>query len=418
MKVLTVRERDRLKIGNAGQELPSQHAAALADLEPFLPPRALSWEHQAIRFGPYCGVIRVGSLTIEILPKVSTGLGNEAQSRGILIAMLRAAGELAVAPVGTGPLGLQKFHLLDVFIIDFCQRVHDLLRRGAIRSYETREENLAAVRGRILLSEDLRSNLFDRSHIFCRYDEFSVDNIHNQELKAALRRLLDFAVAVETKGAINALLLRMADVSTQAPSLARLESLRFDRITQVWQPVFDRSAQFLKGLYPDVRAGRSDNVCLLFDMERLFEAYVGVLIRRAWRSSTTARVLLQGPRHCFATAAAGKVFAMRPDAAVIEDGHCRRIYDTKWKRLSSSQSDWGVAQEDIYQMGSYASRYDCRHVSLIYPQDDQVSTGLIETFALSDGRGSRVDVFTLDLAALVSGEPLPEGLGPVVGSIQ
>jgi 5-methylcytosine-specific restriction enzyme subunit McrC len=272
------------------------------------------------------------------------------------------------------------------------------------------------VRGRINLSEDVRRNLFDRSHVFCQFDEFTADNVHNRALKAVLLRLLHFAVTTETKGVVNALLLRMADISTQAPSVARLERLRFDRITKVWQPVFNRAAQFLKGLYPDVRAGQSDNVCLLFDMERLFEAYVGVLIRRSWRG-TGSEVMLQGPRHCFASAAAGEIFEMRPDAAVTEHGRCLRIYDTKWKRLDTSQRDLGISQGDIYQMASYASGYNCRHISLLYPRDDQVRAGLVETFELSDGRNSRVDVFALDLETLVGGAPLPEGLGPVLGSV-
>jgi 5-methylcytosine-specific restriction enzyme subunit McrC len=345
------------------------------------------------------------------LPKVSTKIGDNEQSRGILIAMLRAVGELSPAPIGTAPLGLQKLYLLDIFIIDFCQRINGLLRRGAIHSYEPREENLTTVRGRIHLIEDVRRNLFDRSRTFCEYDEFSVDNAHNRSLKAVLTCLLELAVAAKAKQAVNALLLRMTDVSTEAPSMARLEKLRFDRITEVWQPVFDWAAQFLKGLYPDVRAGQSDNVCLLFDMERLFEAYVGVLIRRAWRGTRT-ELRLQGPRHCFASAATGEVFEMRPDAAVLEDDQCLRIYDTKWKMLNTSKLDWGVSQGDIYQMASYASRYDCHQMSLLYPRDNQVAAGLLETFELSDGRSSRVDVFALDLEALVQGAPLPNGLGP------
>jgi 5-methylcytosine-specific restriction enzyme subunit McrC len=411
MRVRTVRERDQLRIGSSEQELPPEYAAALDKAAHALPSRTFSWEHQAIRFGPYCGVFCIRDLTIEILPKLSTRISDEEQSRGILIAMLRAVGELSPTPVGTAPLGLQKFHLLDVFIVDFCERVNGLLRRGAIHSYEPQEENLVAVRGRIHLSEHVRRNLFDRSRMFCQYDEFSVDNAHNRALKGVLACLLELAIAAKAKQAVNALLLRMTDVSTEAPSMARLEKLRFDRITEVWQPVFDRAAQFLKGLYPDVRAGQSDNVCLLFDMERLFEAYVGVLIRRAWRA-TGAEVRLQGPRHCFASAATGEVFEMRPDAAVLEDGQCLRIYDTKWKMLNTSKPDLGVSQGDIYQMASYASRYDCHQISLLYPRDGQVAAGLLETFELSDGRRSRVDVFALDLEALVHGAPFPNGLGP------
>lgn len=413
MRVRTVRERDRLRIGSSEQELPQEYTAAFADVARALPSRTFSWEHQAIRFGPYCGVLSIRDLTIEILPKISTNnkISDKEQSRGILIAMLRAAGELSPAPVGAAPLGLQKLYLLDIFIIDFCQRVNELLRRGAIHSYEPQEENLTAVRGRIHLGEDVRRNLFDRSRMFCQYDEFSVDNTHNRALKAVLTRLLELAIAAKAKRVVNALLLRMMDVSTQPLSMARLDKLRFDRITEVWQPVFDRAAQFLRGLYPDVRAGQSDNVCLLFDMERLFEAYVGILIRRAWRA-TGAEIRLQGPRRCFASATTGEVFEMRPDAAVLEDGQCLRIFDTKWKMLNTSKPDLGISQGDIYQMASYASRYDCRQISLLYPRDDQVAAGLLETFELSDKQGSRVDVFALDLEALVHGEPLPNGLGP------
>jgi 5-methylcytosine-specific restriction enzyme subunit McrC len=66
MTVLTVRERDRLPIGEPGRGLRHEHAATLAKLSRILPSRAFSWEHQAIRLGPYCGVMRIGDLTIEV----------------------------------------------------------------------------------------------------------------------------------------------------------------------------------------------------------------------------------------------------------------------------------------------------------------------------------------------------------------
>jgi 5-methylcytosine-specific restriction enzyme subunit McrC len=413
MTVLTVRERDRLPIGGLARVLSHEDAATLARLSrsSILPSRAFSWEHQAIRFGPFCGVLRIGNLTIEVLPKVVTKFGADDEARGTLIAMLRAAGELSALPVGTAPLGLQRLHLLDVFIIDFCERVNALLRRGAVRSYIAREENLVSARGRIHLTVHVRRNLFDRSHIFCRYEEFSVNNPHNQALKAVLARLLNHAVAAETKGAVNALLRRMEDVSNQPPSALHLARLRFDRLTRPWQPLFERAAWFLKGMYPDVRAGASDNICLVFDMERLFEAYVGVLIRRSWRA-TGAEVKLQGPRRYFANATRGRAFEMRPDATVLTDRRLMRIYDAKWKRLDGAAPNWGIAREDIYQMASYASGYDCQHISLLYPCDGQTGPGLVETFQLADVHASRVDVFALDLQALVRGAPLPAELGP------
>ena len=103
---------------------------------------------------------------------------------------------------------------------------------------------------------------------------------------------------------------------------------------------------------------------------------------------------------------------MRPDATVLTDRRPMRIYDTKWKRLDGAALNWGIAREDIYQMASYASGYDCQHISLLYPCDGHVGSGLVDTFEISDVHASRVDVFALDLEALVRGASLPAGLGP------
>ena len=79
---------------------------------------------------------------------------------------------------------------MDVFIEDFCSQVKSALRGGAIARYSKRTENLNAIRGRLELTEHLRTNAFDRPHLLCRFDERSIDNPYNQALKAVLRILL------------------------------------------------------------------------------------------------------------------------------------------------------------------------------------------------------------------------------------
>ena len=106
MKVRSVRERDRLKVGSAEHELPEKYmpALALAALDPAIS-RSFWWEHQGIRFGSHCGVLCIADLTIEILPKVSTKMGGEEQSRGVLISMLRDVGSCSLHRLGPGTLG-------------------------------------------------------------------------------------------------------------------------------------------------------------------------------------------------------------------------------------------------------------------------------------------------------------------------
>ena len=177
--------------------------------------------------------------------------------------------------------------------------------------------------------------------MFCRYDEFSVDNAHNQALKAVLTRLLEFAMAPKAKQVVNSLLLRMTDISTQPPSAALLEKLRFDRITEVWLPSLQSCRAVPERPVPG-RPSRASRQCLFaFRYGAFVEAYVGLLIRRAWRA-TGSEVRLQGPRRFFGRVANGEVFEMRPDAVVLRDGQCLRIYDTKWKMLDTSKRDLDV----------------------------------------------------------------------------
>jgi 5-methylcytosine-specific restriction enzyme subunit McrC len=192
MRVLTVCERDRVPISADDSGLAEVEAAELHRLEPFLPKGFLTWEHQAVRFGSHCGIMRVGELTVEILPKIRSD--SEGDTRGVLVAMLRTAGFLASNPT-TASVATQAQNLLDIFIIDFCQRVTELLRHGAIREYLAQEENITYVRGRLDLREHLRRNMLDGAHIHCIFDELTIDNEHNRLLKAALT----IAVVTDTR---------------------------------------------------------------------------------------------------------------------------------------------------------------------------------------------------------------------------
>jgi 5-methylcytosine-specific restriction enzyme subunit McrC len=411
---MTVRERQKLPIG-AGH-LTEAEAAALARLT--LPPGALVWEHRALRLGPFCGILRADDLVLEILPKI-TGAAGDDETRGVLVAMLRPAGHLAERPAGAAPLALQGLHLLDIFVLDFCERVNGLLRQGAIRTYEVHEEDLAALRGRLNLPAQLRRDRLDRARLHCRFDELSVDNPHNRALKAVLARLLGQSLGPEAKAAVNVLLRRMEEIAARPCSLRELTNLHFDRRTKMWRPVFEQAAWFLRGLYPDVRAGHADGPALLFDMERLFEAFVGAKLRARWREVGGLRVVLQGPQRHFATAGGTPVFRMRPDiSVVVAGGTVACVYDTKWKSLDPGLANRGVAQADIYQIAGYAGRYGCDRTALLYPRGEGMAQGLVETFTIASPGAPRVDVYALDLPALARGVQLPMGLGPRVGDLE
>lgn len=407
MRHLPLFERQEVEVGPSGL-ITAEEADALERLEPLLPKGTISWGRRKLQFGPFCGVLQAGSLAIELLPK--TGAGTN--SSGVLVAMLHATGALTLA-ASEGALGNQRLHLLDRFIIDFCDRVSVKLKEGMIARYERHEDNLRAVRGRLSITDQLRANVFDQSRVYCHFDERTIDNQHNRALKFVLQKLRSIAVSSATKGGVTALLHRFDAVKEVEVRARDVEALRFDRMTTPWQPVFERAAWLLKRLFPDVRLGRAAGSHLLFNMERLFESYIGGRVREAWEGPGKAKytVGLQSPQTYLAKR--DREFRLKPDIAISQSGRVVEIFDTKWKQLGGGPIMSELSSDDVYQMTTYAMRYGARSVTLIYPTSQAAGAGgRTGAVCLEVPGGPALRVCEVDIDLLTRGAALPDVLLP------
>ena len=411
MRHLTLRERDSVSIGPNCQ-ISELEAEGIEKLTKRLPLGAIGWGHRTLKIGPFCGVLQTEHLAIEILPKIDYGDDSNQEMRGLLVAMLARAGELSTRPVGDASIGFQKKHLLDIFIEDFCNQVKLALRGGAIARYSERMENLHAIRGRLELTEHLRVNAFDRSRLFCRFDERSIDNLHNQALKAVIRVLLGFARSPRTRAMVASFLHRFDQVNDLRITTRDIDDLRLDRTIRHWEPVFARARWLLAGLFPDVRTGEVTGSALMFNMEKLFETLVGLSIRQACQgqegSHLTAR--LQSPIKNLATSG----FLLRPDISILSDERVVAIIDAKWKRLLTSEANSGVTSSDAYQMNAYASRYRCERLALVYPASVDCPPGTVEEFELLTLGQPILKVIALDVRELTLKKKIPSGLSEMI----
>lgn len=66
----------------------------------------------------------------------------------------------------------------------------NLYKRGFRSEYHDKHEAIAGIRGKLHLSETLKSGLLAKGKTWCEFDEFSVDNNLNQIIKNAIRVLL------------------------------------------------------------------------------------------------------------------------------------------------------------------------------------------------------------------------------------
>lgn len=348
----------------------SRQAKELEKLSGALPKGFMTWGRDSVKFSSYCGVLQLTDLTIEVLPKIYGKEDQPGSCRLALIRMLSKA-KLLTLPKGTSAnLSLQRYALLDVFILLFCEQLKIQVLQGLVRQYESTEENIPVLRGRLLINEQLKNNLAHKERLFCRYDELTADIKINQIIKFTLNLLYRFCTFNQTKKVVTEALFAFEEVSDQYIVLHDFKGIAFDRSTARYEGLINQCDMFIRGLAPDVVAGESSAISLLFDMNRLFEAWVAAKLKpEAFKKGLTLKE--QGPRKYLAVRAdtAQAVFQMRPDISLIDDdGAVVEIIDAKWKVLDSSESKLGVSQSDLYQMVTYDSNYAPDRLTLIYPK--------------------------------------------------
>jgi 5-methylcytosine-specific restriction enzyme subunit McrC len=83
-----------------------------------------------------------------------------------------------------------KMLLADLFARVLINGTNHLVKRGFDRGYVSHHEWTGRLRGRICFQEAIRQNATRTGRLPCDFDEFSYDVLHNQILKATMRRLI------------------------------------------------------------------------------------------------------------------------------------------------------------------------------------------------------------------------------------
>lgn len=317
----------------------------------------------------FVGVIQLGTLQVEVLPKIEA---QDYQVRRNLLEMVSQTLGLQLHGGVLGQLEKNDSSILDVLIRRYCDLLWEALHKGVIRRYESRQENLSVLRGRINISQQLRHNAVRPDRLHCTFDEFTQDTELNRVLKLSLRILLKTAKSASSTRSLSELLFCFDEVADVSPDMVRWDRVVFDRLSARYQPLIRMAKLFIDGHSPDLTAGRSDGFAVLFDMNELFEEYVGRQVQRL-TAKRGIRTMLQQPVMNLARRENGApCFQMRPDIVVMDGVNPAVVLDTKWKRLQPGVSKEAVSSQDIYQLYAYSQRYKSKHVYMVYPHHPEL----------------------------------------------
>lgn len=324
----------------------------------------------SVKFKSYVGIIQVGKLTIEILPKTykdSDDEDSKDRCHEVLLTMLYRSGMLVINHPDRASQNFKKYTLLELFFKQFLKEAEELIYHGLKKQYKKEEKNRNALKGKLLFTKQMKRNSVHKEKFYTSAENYDRDNIYNRIIKKALAVIDNVTNNRAIKNDVSKLLLHLEDIKDVKIIDKQLNRLKYNRQTERYRTCIELAKLIILQMMPDLSGGKNSVIALLFDMNDLFELYITKELQRALPEYS---VLAQKPQRYLLENhdTDEKSFLMKPDITIKKNNANIAILDAKWKLINSEDKKRGVSQTDLYQLYTYANEYNFKNVALIYPK--------------------------------------------------
>jgi 5-methylcytosine-specific restriction enzyme subunit McrC len=360
-KLFTVSEHRPLTIGdtnNKGQWFEESDLEVLTEYhgvsEQGIPYFSLG--HRCVWFCEYVGVLQIGYLTIEVLPKIDSADNSEWRNK--LIQILHNIHGFDISVTGNSLLTLRSNSILDYYFALFVTETKKLLHQGLVKKYRSIDVNSTALKGKLLISKHTSYNCVHQERFYVRHTTYDRHNGFNQILYKTLRLIQAISRNSAVHTSAGALLLDFPEMSDIKVSEELFDRLRFDRKTEAYKAAIGIAKLLLLHYHPDIRQGKANVLALMFDMNLLWEKFVFVTLRKHLKDYTVNEQVtkpywkMEGHRSV----------SLKPDIKLTKKGQTY-IIDTKWKLIEKGKP----AYQDLQQMFAYTKYFSSLHTLLLYP---------------------------------------------------
>lgn len=317
-----------------------------------------------IRTNSHVGRINLGGFVLHVKPKLS-GLP--------LMQLLKYAYGLDdLRLFDQARYNLEDFALHELVICALLSHAEKIMRRGFFKGYTAREDDLSALRGRIVANRLVANGGLIGSTLPCRYHWRNENVLLNRVLLAGLalarRMTSDAGMRLDLQRATALLSKSVSGIELSPATLAAAEG-GVNRLTEEYGPALEFIAILYRMQAPGI--DRDGNTTVLpgyfFDMNSFFET----LVSRFLKTLPERYSVLDQYRLAHVFAYNGKHNPKRrsrptprPDFALCEDGKVERLLDAKYRDLWNTQLPPGM----LYQLAMYAvSGIGNKTATILYP---------------------------------------------------
>jgi len=310
-----------------------------------------------VKFKQYVGILQVDGLSIEILPKVDKD-NDTADWKNLLLQMLKACGHLKASSAGAANVKRQHLNLLEVYFELFLSEVEILIRRGLAKKYRKQTSNVKALKGKLEFAGNIRYNLVHKERFYTTHQVYNHDHVLHQVLQHALEIIEQFSKGSFLFDRCKRVLLNFPETTPLKITKKHIDSIVLNRKTAPYSNALELARLIILNYSPDIASGKEKMISLLFDMNRLWEEFILIQLKRELLDS---KYIVTGQdRQTFI----GSNY-LQPDVVIQHKEDPNKVYiiDTKWKRPTSQSS----SISDLRQMYAYNRFWNAQKAMLLYP---------------------------------------------------
>ena len=274
------------------------------------------------------------------------------------------------------------------------------IKRGLGKDYVVKTEPLSTLRGKIDISDSLKTQAVFRKQLICSYDDFTVNTCMNRIIKSTVDLLLRADISKARKKTLKKLMVFFADVD-----LINLNSvnwnLQYNRNNQNYRMLIAVCYLVVKGLLQTQTGGKTKLMDFLDEqrMHRLYEKFILEYYKKEFPNITASASQISWQLD---DDVSDKLPVMQTDI-MLTKGDKILIIDAKYySRTMQLQYDkYTIHSGNLYQIFTYVKNKEVELAGqshevagmLLYAKTDEV------VFPVNDYRmsGNKISVRTLDL---------------------
>ncbi len=328
----------------------------------------------SIQATQYVGFIRLKDFSIQIIPKIYKEDESLPNLKYLLFILkyIEFTG-ISLKKLDLGFMGEQKGDIFKFLIEMFIYKLYELMKTGIFHTYINLTNSTEYIKGKLLISQQLKYNTVKPWLFYCNYEEFRENNLINQIFKNVLILLKNSYGFLKIGKKIDNILGILQNVNLVNISPYHFEKLTFTRLNIKFKPLIEFSRLIITNSNINFQNRTIENFYFLFDMNRLFEKFIGVFIKKnieEIKVNYTYNILEVEEQ-----ARIGSLFDIKltPDLLIeyeFEGSVKKLLIDFKYKMLSSKKYRHGISTADLYQMFAYSQSQKTKFndVILLYPR--------------------------------------------------